>query len=454
MQTEEASAARMGSQRLTLTFLVTVLCVILVGGFRIVSAINPALPGQAVGALLNALRLSLFASTRGVFSLIDIVLLALFWGDALRRHFRPGKLAAVEAQEQIGGERATADNLVGEQLAGDLLAGAIVSIVLAIFFRRETLSLLFGGRPLTTCDVSWFIGTCTPPGGGVNNPPTLFFLNLVLVPLFYLVVGLLILLIAATVRAWRRGEEEIALATLITLRAAISRRFAIGNLLRSFRIFWPVCLFVAVVLAALTAHFIQLYLYGVVGLQASNPHPSVLLVDLNPRNYLWEAAACASGAIIVIAFVLSISLQIFPQRVDSLSFWREAVFSRRQLRRIGLIVTQIYWMFALILTLLNALLLAAHFSVGAPFPQPDPLTIASFVVFVALAMRWIDGRRRISTRIKRDVTQAGLSDVTIPDVAAVIPGDTIFPEAEAAPTEERIAAPTSAEDATKSQATH
>jgi hypothetical protein len=374
---------------LAAALLVTSIFVIVVTLYRLLGLLDPTLLGRAFARLLSALRLSILDSKRAAFSLIEVTLMVVFWLDALARRLRGRGVDPVSTSD------GAAERLPGENFGGDLVAAAVLAVVLAPIFTRGVMGFILSDAHLTQCDLSWFTGTCTGGGAAVHDPPTLFFINLVLLPLIYLGLGLLILLISAILRALRSSEEEVGISVLSALRAAVERRLVPLTLLRSLRVFWPLLLLVAVIGAAATAKFIELFLHGVVLLQpsASAAVPSVFVLDLDPANYVWEFAALACGALVLLATVVAMSLYIFPRKAVGNTPWRGAAFSRRRLRRVGLIAAQTYWIFAVILTILNGLLLATRAVTRAPFIEPEPLTAISFIVFVGVTANWLQTRR-------------------------------------------------------------
>ncbi|HEV8190756.1 MAG TPA: hypothetical protein VGP82_04625, partial [Ktedonobacterales bacterium] len=399
---------------LTAALVVTGIFVVVVTLYRLLGLIDPTLLGRVLSSLLAALRLSILDSKRAAFSLIDAAFMVIFWLDALARRLRGRGTDATTTLERA------VDRLPGENFAGDLVAAAVLALVLAPLFTRGVMGFILSDATLTQCDLSWFTGTCTGGGAAVRDPPTLIFINLVVLPLGYLGLGLLILLISAILRALRSSEEEVGISILAALRAAVERRLVPLTLLRSLRVFWPLLLLVAVISAAAAATFIELFLHGVVLLQAAEPAPSVFVLDLNPTNYLWEFAALACGTLVLLATVVAMSLYMFPHRGGGHTLWRGAAFSRRRLRRVGLIAAQTYWIFAVILTILNGLLLATRAVTRAPFTEPEPLTAISFAIFLAVTVTWLQTRRG---HAQARALAASDAMVTIPTsrVAEVVP---------------------------------
>ena len=66
---------------------------------------------------------------------------------------------------------------------------------------------------MTDCITVWPFGACTPPGGGIANPPTLTFIHLIQT-LIYLPLGLLILALSAMLSGFGAvggvGEQQPA----------------------------------------------------------------------------------------------------------------------------------------------------------------------------------------------------------------------------------------------------
>src|SRR6185437_6947351 len=87
-----------------------------------------------------------------------------------------------------------------ELISGDLIAAAVLTLVLSFLFEPQIISLFIHpqGVEITNCTVSWPIGMCVGYGAGPTNPPTLSFIDLIQT-LLYLPLGLLILALTATV---------------------------------------------------------------------------------------------------------------------------------------------------------------------------------------------------------------------------------------------------------------
>src|SRR5262249_19175042 len=86
-----------------------------------------------------------------------------------------------------------------ELISGDLMAGAVLTLLLSFLFRADLLNFLIhpNGFAITGCTVSWPIGTCVGSGGGIASPPRLTFID-VMQTLIYLPLGLLVLALSAT----------------------------------------------------------------------------------------------------------------------------------------------------------------------------------------------------------------------------------------------------------------
>ena len=253
-----------------------------------------------------------------------------------------------------------------ELISGDLIAGALLALLLSFIFQWQIISLFVhpNGVIIDSCTVSWPIGRLRR---GRYQPPTLSFLDLIQT-LLYLPLGLLILALTATVSGLgalqgvneNHSQDSLVMmkpnptgtgavatdvtATIIdTLRSALNRRLRLllTNLALAFRyIGWPVLLFVAT--------------YGVAELSTNSQHYlhsprfcSTCLSSISCQAPGWGLAA-------VVGLVLSAALMLFR--------WRVVDNTMRFIGLVGFIVLLTFWIFSLALWGFNQLLINVNVS--------------------------------------------------------------------------------------------
>ncbi|MEO7002834.1 MAG: hypothetical protein ABI068_13530 [Ktedonobacterales bacterium] len=342
-----------------------------------------------------------------------------------------------------------------ELVAGDLIAGGVLTLLLALIFRAETLRPLLQlaqiHTTLITCTVSWPLGHCAPPGGGLHDPPTLSFIDL-MIALSSGITGLLALALSATLSGFsalagvnrqvidlhppllanETGAEsvsdQVTRTLLDTLRSAFDRRRrgavgmagirsgmgdgadsgaaeagelaagAAGGLLFALRaLLWPLLIVVGCCGAAAFARSVQLYL------RAGGSAFSVL-VDAAPAVF-WLAVAG-------LAITLAAALLAFR--------WRVVENTLRLLGLASLIAFITLWIFSLAFWGFNHLLLLTHVTERQPFGRPGWLTLLSFVALagfgVYIQVRHV-GAQVAATRAQRQQHQQAQRQRTPPATA-------------------------------------
>jgi hypothetical protein len=347
-----------------------------------------------------------------LYALINFGLIAIFWIDTIRRWIRgaQGKPINSRIDISLGGARTTSgsrDNpTLQELISGDLIAGAALVALLAVIFRSDLLTafsnVLGINAPVTNCITVWPFGACTPPGGGLTNPPTLTFIDTIQA-LIYLPLGLLILALSAMLSGFgavggvdeqslgqrepqpvvvnneetstESVSEQVSLTVINTLRSALNRRLrlALDNMLYSLRnAVWPALVLVAVIAVASSAKFTRLYLH----LQSDVNTCSVACkptLDSYGWPYQYVIYAGLFGILAVVAIVLAMTLLVFRIRVLENTF--------RFLGLIGFIILLTFWIFSLALSGFNGLLKLTGATVREPFP---PFGVATVISLAAL----------------------------------------------------------------------
>src|SRR5262249_52476184 len=159
-------------------------------------------------------------------------------------------------------------------ISGDLIAGAVLAVILAVLFSQPVAYVLAGlaqvRDPITLCTVS-LPGACPSPGSTPDARATLSFID-TLISLAVLVLGLIVLALSAVLSGLAaRGAvdeaaretapggqepggavgsmgEQIALTILNTIRAGLSRSFRLTSIFLSLRnVVWPALIFLSAV---------------------------------------------------------------------------------------------------------------------------------------------------------------------------------------------------------------
>src|SRR5215469_10503824 len=403
-------------RELTATLAVTMFSVIFLG----VLYFNPGLV-TAFLTLLQDLLSKIFGphfllSLPLTYTVINFLIIGIFWLDTIRRWVRRVRGESPTRRIDLATGEATykqgKDDLPTME---ELVAGAFLVLVLALVLRPEVVGFFLNTigvipqHPINTCTVS-LPGNCQlPPVAGQPNPPTLTFIDLIQ-SLIYLPLGLIILAIFATLRglgaldaltttsqqaspalATTRDAssavnvgEQVSIAVLDTLRAALSRRIyiALDGLIGSLRtVVWPALILLGVVAVAASARYIQTYLH----LQSdertcidTHCQDFVAVQRLLSEQVQFTAPVSALlwGIVAVLAIVFSAAILIYR--------WRVAENSLRLLGLVGLTVLLTFWIFSLALSGFNALFSLTNISQRVPFPQPGistMISVAALVIF-------------------------------------------------------------------------
>ncbi len=385
--------------RLIATLVITVLAIFII----FVTNFGNSLP-EAIRQLLSSGRfLKLIGGSTLTYSAINFGLIVIFWADSIRRWIRRSQGLPPNPRVDIGIDNPRAvkeEDLpsLQELISGDLMAGAVLTLGLSFLFRADLLNFLIhpNGFAITGCTVSWVIGNCTLPAGGIANPPTLTFID-VIQTLVYLPAGLLVLALSATLsglgavsgvnakqlddgnllQASRQPAKpatgavaaDVTETVIDTLRSALDRRLRL--LLRNFAlalryIAWPGLILLATYGLAQVAVSIEAYL-----------HSSKEI--LNFVSYALPAVGW--GIASVLGVVFSSALMLFR--------WRVAENTLQFLGLIGFVVLLTYWLFSLTLWGFNELLLQTHASDRHPFDPPSWTTAISVAALIAFAVLFV-----------------------------------------------------------------
>lgn len=380
--------------RLIATLVMSLLAVAFIG----ITYFNQSLPDILRQLLQRGAFLRAVARSALTYTVVNFGLIGIFWLDTIRRWVRRAQGRSPNPSVDIGfgyrgpGDRDNEMPSLQELISGDLIAGALLTLLLSFLFTQDFIQLFIhpNGVAITTCTVSWPIGMCMG-GANMHSPPTLTFIDLIQT-LLYLPLGLLILALSATVSGLgalqgvneNHSEESLimqkpnptgtgAAATGVTetiidtLRSALNRRLRLllTNLALAFRyIGWPVLLFVATYGLAELATNSQAYLHSHKQLQD-------VLFDVLP--------ALGWGLAAVVGLVLSAALMLFR--------WRVVDNTMRFLGLIGFILLLTFWIFSLALWGVNQLLINVNVSDRTPFSPPSWMTgisLGLLIIFGAI----------------------------------------------------------------------
>ncbi len=445
--------------QLTRTLFVTVIAIIFVGVFDIYNQeILTALQNLLSEILNTQVLLQNFGKSPWTYSVINFGILIVYWLDTIRRWglsargkspFKPAEIGLDSSDASNGAPQAkqageAAPPSISELVSGDLIAGAFLTLLLSLFFQPGVINFIgqslqpgssASALSVNNCTLALPF-TCVAPGGGVGNPPTLAFIDLVQT-LVYLPLGLIVLALSATIAGLsvpggvtgvqqrnvpadqtqgERGAQgvagEVGMTIFKALQAALTRRvrIALDNFAVSLRsVIWPILILIGMFAIAGAARSIEQYLHLLSDQHTVNLLSQADIAGMNALlaqhlNYLDPLLALLEGAIAVIAIVLSVSLQLFQARV--------AENTLRFMGLIGFTVLLTFWIFSLALSGFNGLFSLTHLSDRVPFPQPGATTILSFgaLVIAGLALllrRGPGSRKRKKTPTPVSVTTRG-----------------------------------------------
>lgn len=403
-----ASILRDGAlrRRLIAMLVVAALAILIVGAIRF----SQSLP-QWLQDLLNQHRLLAYLSTHPItYLVINFGLIAIFWLDTFRRWARRARGLPPNPRVTIGTESEHEKQDLPdmqELISGDLIAGAVLVLLLSLLFRTEVVaSVIHTTPPVNTCLVS--LSLSCPIAAGAHVPPTITLVDLIQA-LVYLPLGLIVLALSATLsglgavggvnehdgalpsaRHAAQGTiptsatapiaEDVAATIVKTLQAALDRRIrSLGrSLALSLRIVgWPSLLFLAAYGLTDLAIAIQGYLH-------SGKHLGDVLTYVLPAA-IW-------GLVALLTMVCSAALMLFK--------WRVVDNTLRFLGLIGFIVLITFWIFSLALWGFNKLIEAtAPGFQRKPFDPPSFSTVLSFAALVIAAVYFAVRGRRARTAV-------------------------------------------------------
>jgi hypothetical protein len=381
--------------RLIATLIVTLICtVVIFAGY--VPQIQQLLDFLAHGVIIRNL-----GKNQWTWFIVNFVILIVFFADTAVRWVRRARgLPATGAF--AGRERDPNTPTTEELVSGDLIAGTVLCLLMALVFTATFIGGVanLGGIysdnaaqcfsstvPVATCQITAYtlqVPAAIPVLGGVALGRIDEILGLILLPLGLLVLAVSAMLsglsalsavdmpdprmAAASVAGEGASEEvsaQVSLTVVNALRAALDRRLRMlfARVIDSLKnIFWPVLVFVAVFALHGLAGYVQLYLHH----------------DKNtPTSFGFLAAAAGLAVVAVLATICSVALLLFSAEV--------AINALRFLGWVGFVLLLTFWIFALALFGFGRLL----DSLGILVPNSPPTkafnsSISTAVSFTAL----------------------------------------------------------------------
>jgi hypothetical protein len=348
------------------TQIVTVACILVFGALYFYDAdVLPHLPVQGLGDYIE--------QSPWTYTLANALLLGVFAFDMLRRWYllargRPIPFLPEErtrrGDARQGAERGTIEAAL-QVIAGDLLAAALLAIGLAGAMRPEFINIfirLAGGSPVGATILA------LPGTGAHDDRHTLAHIDGLL--FWYLLIGgLFALALSALFEAL--ASANIAGALLRSFITGLRRQLSLFAFARSLRnILWPACIAAATLALAFAADSIHAYL------SALSAGHQLLDLDLADDALLARAVLAGIGA--TLAVVTAASLQMFSLRTEI-----------RWLREVGRVATGVLvtlWLFALVLSGFNQLLIYTHKSTATPFPWLNVSMLVSFLSLVGYSV--------------------------------------------------------------------
>ena len=319
------------------------------------------------------------------YTLINILILGVFWIDTLRRWAR-------RAVGQPPNPRSNEMPSLEDLISGDLIAGAVLAIALAILFSQPVAYVLAGLAQsqvvVTACTVS-LPGACPTPNSIPDTKATLTFID-TLISLVVLVFGLIILALSAVLSGLAaRGAvddtvlesaprqqapcvrnlharpipvgEQVSLTIINTVRAALSRSFRLTGIFLSLRnVVWPGLVFLSAASLAFAARSVMAYLHN----------DKTLTITV---NYLFPAIGwliVAAGAAVLALGIYEVSFEVMRNALRFLSI-------------VGFVVLLTFWLFSLAMWSINEFLLQTFVTNRDPFAQ---LGVSTFLSAVVLAL--------------------------------------------------------------------
>ncbi len=321
--------------------------------------------------------LSRLAGNALTYTVINFVILGVFWLDTARRWLRRALGYSPNPEVDLGLDDQGRQALprIEDMVSGDLLAAAVLSLALGLVFAPGFVEhfVTVGGQPgldwLSTFDILQTLVTLP--------------LGLIILGLAATLNGLGALGGVETARvrtpsaplprgsARKAVSQEVSMTILKTLQSALDRRLraAVAALALSLRnILWPLLIVISTVALAVSAELLEVYLH------ATNKAELGAVITV--------VVAIGLGVVAALFTVFAAALFLFSRRV--------ATNSLRFLGLIGFLVLLTFWLFSGGLSVFNLFLLNTGVTKASPFWPPAISTAISalaLVIYGALSIR-------------------------------------------------------------------
>lgn len=377
---------------LVAVLVVTMVSIVAVAATYLFSAQAIASIVFIVPSLSGAIRFPTFSTSPWTYTLFNFGVLGIYAISSIVRWIQRARGRLPAPTSSLVTEKAPAMPSLLTLVAGDLLAGSILALLLAVVLRPTVIGALGsalqgsrGGAVISGCALSWPVGPCDITG---PRAPTLAALDTV--------IALVVLEHALVVVSLALGTDGPR-AVYDVLRGAVTLRVRvpINGLVLSLRnLLWPVLIFVSVLCAAGASRSIQTYYHLVSdsftchdATSCGGAEEFVLTWNALAQYEEYKALAFAVALLVIagVALFAALGLRLFR--------WRVVQNSTRFVVWVLFVWLSTEWIFSLFLSGVNALVLLADLSKRVPFPQPSltaALSLTAFAVF--LGYSW--ARRR------------------------------------------------------------
>ena len=374
--------------------IVTLVCTALVG----LGYVGPL--QELLKKLLGGEFIRNFGKNAWTWTIINFFIIIVFIFDTVRR-WAARALGQPETGDFAGRENDPEAPTSEELASGDLLAGTILFLLMALFFTAIVIGSIarFAGiyndpvscmtQVLNGCNIT--PDTLRVPAGvpllaGMDLSRIDQILGLICLPLAFLVLAVSAtlsgvgavgavdtkdprLLTTSADGATENVSAQVSMTVLNTLRAALDRRIRIvaNRILASLRtLIWPILVFFAVFALNRLAGDVQIYLHNTKGTLPS---------------FFTLAQAAAWAAIAILSAILSVALLLFDGEV--------AVNALRFMGWIGFVLLLTFWAFAVALFGFNQLLnFVGIIPANSPPSNAFALSISTAVSLLAL-LGWV-----------------------------------------------------------------
>lgn len=291
-----------------------------------------------------------------------------------------------------------------EMALQDFFGGAALALALSVLLQANVLNGFLSILPLQStgihvdqCAVTLAIGACQ--NGAAHNPPALARIDLS-AGLIFLFINLVILVAHLVPRVLtllaREAARTVAEAVGKTLLTIFN---PLDVFLRTIRVvIWPAFIAAGILLAAISAHFLRLYLHLLSDKRTCvgpnlcgdlREFGSYLSNSLDPISFQSHAltlqatflgAALVTGAAAMLAILISAQVLVLGRVVKPwlMSNWLKFIAI------LGLIIICFYWLLSIILSVFMYILQSFAITPRTPFPQPGLTMIFSLAIFLVL----------------------------------------------------------------------